>query len=181
MENAIVNQVLPGLLTELVGSEVEEYDMFGGVPNGHVYVTDRSGTDYEAFGIADLLEPASAESVLTYKGRYYSGRPAATRNKVGSGVCYYLGTAPGPDGVRAFLAPIAEEAGLTLIGQGPERVEIAKRRKDGTVYRFYLNHADEPETVRAVASGKVVADGSGVDAGAAIELPPFGVTVIAEG
>jgi beta-galactosidase len=181
MENAIVNDVLPGTLRELVGAEVPEYDMFSGAPDTRVFVVSADGEEYEAFGMADLLESAGgAESVLTYKGRYYTGRTAATRHALGNGACYYLGTALGADGLRAFLSPIAREAGISPAPEPPATVEITRRVGNGSVFRFYLNHSATAQQVTAIAGGTDVHTGQSSKEGESITLEPFDVRVIQE-
>jgi len=181
MENAIVNAVLPGNLTPLAGVEVEEYDMFSGVPGGHVFVTSADGGEHEAFGMADILVPGSgAKTLLTYKGRYYTGRAAATENTVGKGLCYYLGTVLDEAGLTAFLGPIADAAGLSALPEVPRTVEVTRRVVDKKVYRFYLNHANATDQVAVVAGGTEVLTGSEVKAGAKVDLEAFGVSVIRE-
>lgn len=181
IENAIVNAVLPGTLRELVGAEVPEYDMFSGAPDTRVFAVSADGEEYEAFGMADLLEPSGgAESLLTYKGRYYSGRTAATRHALGNGACYYLGTALGADGLRAFLSPIAREAGISTAPEPPATLEVTRRVGNGSVFRFYLNHSDTTQQVTAMASGTDVHTGQNTKKGESITLEPFDVRVIEE-
>ena len=181
MENAIVNQILPGTLRALVGAEVEEYDVFSGFPGGQVHVQTNGGDRLEAYGFADLLVPVGhTKTVLRYDGRYYTGKPAATANSFGSGVCYYLGTVLDRLGLQAFLPPLLKDAGIAISEALPEGVEVSKRTDGEKLYRFYLNHSDKPQAVTAIGAGKELLSQRAVDTRQMVELEPFGVAVIRE-
>jgi beta-galactosidase len=183
-ENAIVNELLPGLLREMAGCHVEEYDAFSDVIALKMDVKTPSGASYGALALADVLVPAEgARILLTYDERYYAGQSAAVENAFGQGRCIYLGTVPDDAGLRALLdAWVLDPLGLPTVEGLPESVEVSRRIKDTSkgdqVYTFYLNHAKDPVRVHISAPGVDLLTGQEV--GRSVELDGYGVLIVRE-
>jgi beta-galactosidase len=177
-ENAIVDELLPGLLREMAGCHVEEYDAFSDLTGLKMTVDTSSGASYGALALADVLAPAEgARTLLTYGERYYAGQPAAVENAFGQGRCIYLGTVPDDAGLRALLcAWVLDPLGLPTVGGLPESIEVSRRAKGDQVYTFYLNHADEPVRVQMLAPGVDLLTGQEV--GRSVELDGYGVLIV---
>jgi beta-galactosidase len=154
-ENAIVNELLPGLLRELAGCTVEEYDAFSDVAGLEMRVQDGEGKTYRALALADVLVPeGDAQTILTFADRYYAGRAAAVENRYGRGRCIYLGTVLDDEGTRDFLREwVAEPAMLFCLEDLPPSIEVSQRIKGENRYTFYLNHSAEPVAVRPSLPG----------------------------
>ncbi len=75
--NAVVDMPLPGLLRDVCGVEVDEYDS---LPAGvTVPVTfEGLGAAHPSGPWCDVLEPTTAEVLARYDGEYYQGRAAIT-------------------------------------------------------------------------------------------------------
>ncbi len=179
VEGAIVDELLPGLLRDLAGCHVEEYDVFSNVPGLAMHVRDAGGTRYGARGLVDvlMLEDGS-EAALWYDNHYYSGQPAAARHEVGGGRCYYLGTVLDDEGLDGFLRGVLGESSVPVISELPASVEVTCRVRNGQHYRFYLNHADQPVGMAALAPGTDVLTGAAV--GERVTVPRFGVLIVKE-
>ena len=80
-EGAIVDALLPGLLREVAGCHVEEYDAFSQVAGLEMRVRCPADHLYRAHGLADVLAPeGDAEISHRYEDHYYAGKPAVVRN-----------------------------------------------------------------------------------------------------
>ena len=154
-ENAVVNELLPGLLRELAGCTVTEYDAFSMIPGLEMHVEDGHGKTYRAYALADVLAPEAEEAqvLLTYADHYYAGEPAAIGNPYGQGTCIYLGTVLDDAGIRDLLGPIARSASIPCLDDIPECVEVTRRVKESQSYAFYLNHSADPVRVNLARPG----------------------------
>jgi beta-galactosidase len=178
-EGAIVDALLPGLLAELAGCYVEEYDAFNAVAGLTMHVRDAGGSRYRAHGLADvLLSQGAAEPVLWYDDHYYAGRPAAVRNATGAGACTYLGTVLDDAGLHALLTRTLAETGIATREDLPESIETTCRAGRAGRFRFYLNHADQPVAVKLYAPGVDLLTGWAV--AGSVEVPGFGVIIVKE-
>src|SRR5215216_1314195 len=92
--NAVVNQRLPGLLAEVCGVEVEEYDSLSSQMQNDIEFTipDLADTSCATVGVlCDILKPITAIVVARYRQDYYAGKPAITLNQFGAGRVLYIG------------------------------------------------------------------------------------------
>jgi beta-galactosidase len=149
--NAVVNVPLPGLLADMCGVEVEEYDALP--PDIYVSVTwEESGSaatmpDAHAWLWCDVLSPTTARIVARYQREFYAGRAAITLNEFGQGQAVYVGTVGDEalhDRVIQWLLQISSIAPALSTPSGVEAVE---RWKDGRRLLFLLNHRDEPQAL----------------------------------
>lgn len=150
----------PGLLRELAGVEVEEWDSRP-LEGGNMLRFDDGGTVNTGLW-HEILTPLSAETLATYTGDYYAGRAAITLNRVGSGRVVYVGAFGGVDLYTHLLARL-ERDGLALETwpQTPAGVEAAIREDDhGRAVTILLNHRDEPATVTLSAPHRNLLDGT---------------------
>jgi beta-galactosidase len=179
-ENAIVNELLPGLLRELAGCTVEEYDAFSDVVGLEMRVQDDDGRYHRALGVADVLVPDDRVRVLLrYADRYYAGRAAAVENGYGEGRCIYLGTVLDDDATRDVLrAWVLEPMGLTCIDNLPECIEVSRRVKGEQRYTFYLNHSGRAVDLELVAPGVDLLTGREV--AGRIEVPGYEFLIVKE-
>jgi beta-galactosidase len=148
--NMVVNQRLPGLLAELCGMEVEEYDSLSSrMQNGIEFVlSELADTACVSVGVlCDILKPTSATVVARYTQDYYVGKPAITLNQFGSGRAVYVG-AVGDTQLYDVLAKWL--LGSTRVQEKstiPPAVEIARRVEGNKSLHFILNHNNRSETV----------------------------------
>ncbi|GAB4568916.1 MAG: beta-galactosidase [Anaerolineae bacterium] len=179
VENVIVDELLPGLLRELVGCHVEEYDTFSSLPSASVQVVDEDGHAFQANGLAEVLSPTEEAQVLwRYNGRYYTDEAAAVIHPVDQGLCVYLGTMPDAEGRTAILRRMLSQAQIPWRDDLPEQVEVVTRTKDDARFTFLLNHGEEPVAVRVIRPGTDLLTGAAV--GGEVTLPPYGVVIIEE-
>ena len=148
--NRVVEVPLPGLLAELCGVTVEEYDSLppdvevpvvfagslgapGAAPKGRVW--------------CDVLAPQGAQVLARYGGQYYAGRPAVTANRHGRGRALYAGTVGDPAFYESLVGWLLESTGVQPLLQAPPGVEVTARWQGERRLLFVLNHTDAPQTV----------------------------------
>ncbi len=149
--NAVVNLPLPGLLADVCGVEVDEYDVLPGEVNLPLALElpGREGGAAAAHARlwCDVLAPTTAQTVARYQGEYYAGRPAVTHNRFGQGQVVYVGTL-GDEGLHdAVVGWLLGEASVSPVLTTPGGVEAVERWNDGRRLLFLLNHADHAADV----------------------------------
>jgi beta-galactosidase len=164
--NRVVDQTLPGLLAELCGVEVEEYDSLsagksnairfvGAVPSGE--------TSMKAEAWCEVLRPLQADILGVYTQDFYAGRPAMTRRSVGSGTVVYIGTFGKQDLLRPVLRWLLQLTDVKpLISPSAPGLEVAERRQGERSLLFVLNHTDQEQWVRLEETYQELITGSRV-------------------
>ncbi len=172
--NAVVDMPLPGLLAELCGITVQEYDS---LPEGAGQGLEFQGGielkgEVQANLWCDILTLQSAEVVACYTENYYRGEAAVTSNRVGNGQAIYVGTA-GNRALYDTLAPwFLELSGVSALGL--RGLEVTERRRGDTRLRFILNHSDQKRRVEADGQDLL----TNTDLDGMTELPPKGVLIL---
>ncbi|GAB4530895.1 MAG: beta-galactosidase [Anaerolineae bacterium] len=149
-ENAVIDTLLPGLLTELCGATVAEYDSL--LPHARRRITLADGVEpcpAHATIWCDVLMPTTAEVLCTYADGYYCGEPAATINRVGQGYVIYAGTAGDPALIKLMVKLALEKARVVpvLTLHDADSIEVTERWQGDERLIFVLNHSDTPATL----------------------------------
>jgi len=149
--NAVVNMPLPGLLADLCGVEVEEYDALPpDVPVPLVWEDAGSAPPAEvghAWLWCDVLAPSTARTLARYDGEFYAGRAAITVNPFGRGRAVYVGTL-GDEGLHEqVIGWLLQDMALAPPLCTPEGVEAVERWQGDQRLLFVLNHSEEPQSV----------------------------------
>lgn len=141
--NNCIMSPLPTVYDKLVGAYVEEYDPIG---YDSVDVRFVDGEVLKAKQWCDILKTETAEPVAYYDGEYFKGKCAVTKNNVGKGTAFYIGTV----GEKKLYKKIVKEA-LKLSGAGfideiPDGIEITTRESKDKKARFIFNNTDKEKT-----------------------------------
>ena len=149
IDNVVVNQPLPGLLADLCGVIVDEYDAI--TPSISQAITfdvdDLAGQTLPVQIWCDILAPHGAEVIAHYAQDYYADRPAITRNKFGQGQAIYLG-AFGTDVFYEFIFGwLLEQKNILCDMEVPAGVEISKRSQGNQTIYFVLNFTALPQSI----------------------------------
>src|SRR5262249_50304084 len=147
--NMVVNQRLPGLLAEVCGVEVEDYDSLSSQMQNCVEFTIPELSDESAtVGVlCDILKPTTATVVARYTQDYYAGKPAITMNQFGAGRAIYIG-AVGESQLYDLVAKwLLDSNGLQDTFSTPPGIEIAQRTNGDKTFLFILNHNNTPQTI----------------------------------
>jgi len=126
----------PAPFRKLLGIHVEEFDVFGNQIR-HIK-TPLRGARCTLW--AEVIQLESAEAVASFTEDFYAQRPAITRNAVGRGLAYYIGTHPEPAFLRSFLAEICVDCGLRPPMRVPAGIEVTTRSNEHGEFLFLLNH-----------------------------------------
>ncbi len=176
--NAVVNAPLPGLLRQLAGVEVAEYDSLIGSTNAVVF--DESGVqtvkEYPVTIWCDVLEPHGAHVIARYARGYYAGRAAITDHAFGRGRVVYVGALGDrhiPDALTDWLL---ERCEIQPVIAAPAGVEVTERSSNEQCFVFALNHTDGPQTVELGGRYRDLVTGDTL--GEHVQLEPFGVRIL---
>lgn len=159
----------PGPLRELLGVRIEEfYPLLQG--ESAALSEYGSGRVWSELGRTD-----GAEQLACYAQGPVADSPAITRNAVGSGSAWYLGTTLADDQLDRLLDQVLVDAGVRPLLAGlPPRVEVVRRRAGDTGYTFVINHTGEPVTAELdgtdLVTGERLTD--------AVVVPAGGVRVV---
>jgi len=158
---------LPGLLADLAGVEVPDYETYW----EPALPVEMGGEVFAGSKWCDHIAPVTAEVLARYASEWYAGTAAVTMNRVGKGRVYYVGTEPDSVFARKLAAVFIENANVRHYGETPEGVEITHRHTDGVDFVFILNHSAAPREM-AIPAGwvPVLAEDPGT-------LSPFAVQV----
>jgi len=133
-------RVLPGgypaAFRKLLGLHVEEFDVFGAQLR-HIKTSLRGA---RCTLWADIIELEGAEAVAAFTEDFYAHRAAITRNAVGRGLAYYVGTQPEATFLRSFLTEICSDCGVRPPMRAPAGVEATTRFNEHGEFLFLLNH-----------------------------------------
>lgn len=154
-DNSVTMQPLPGLLRELAGIEIEEFEPLlkidpelkdGAIPLEGIAAPFAGRTSTGTIW-ADILEPKSAQVLARYAAKFYSGKAAATLNRVGEGRVIYLGTHLARDFSDSLARWLAQEHRLAAPFPVPDMVDLSCREKDGKKLLFVMNFHNTAQSV----------------------------------
>lgn len=147
--NIVVNQPLPGLLADICGVIVDEYDAISSEISQTIVFASNSlvGQIISVEIWCDILRPTDAEVLAYYEQEYYAGKPAVTRNSFGSGQAIYLGTFGSDLLYDALLGWIFQEKGIKNPVEFPLAVEMTELWKDGERFIFLINHSNQEQSL----------------------------------
>jgi len=179
--NRVVDSPLPGLLAELCGVEVEEYDAIGRASTCEVEL-DKALLGLGELRLAghtwcDILQPrGDTETLAYYASDYYTGKPALTRTRYGLGTAFYCGFMTDTGTMLPLVRYLVESTGLEPWSGLPEGVEVARRAKEGIELTYLLNHTTEPQSV--ALPGAMFELLTQTNTSSSIELGPYGLAIL---
>ena len=177
--NQVMDQPLPGLLTDVFGCTVDEYQSLDKLPGVPVHLKSPSTEKiFKSCTFNDILKPGPARVAAVYAGEHYRGKPAITINRYGNGLAVYVGFEADADFYQTFVPWILKQSGLPCGAALPDKVETVVRESNGHRYRFWLNYNEKSVKVRIGKGGTDMLTGKNV-VGEQI-LPSFGVMIVAE-
>jgi beta-galactosidase len=176
-------RTLPGLLSDALGITMQEYESLGlALGRGQAFTYAVVGGDelpgeYTATMTAEWVQAKTAEILARYKEWHMEPFAAATRNRFGKGVGYFLGTVIEQEGFYDLLvADILKSAGVTPPLTPPNGVEVSLREGSGKQLLFLVNHTEEEQSVDVVAGKMELL--SGAKTTGTLVLDRYGVAVI---
>ena len=128
---------LPGLLSEMTGIEINDYDCLR-----ETEVTIDLG-QYSGKGklFADIITTKEAERVGVYTNNYYSGETAISVNNYGKGLVYYIGCELDDNLLNKLIYSMLLQAKIEVKYKELDRgIEVVTRKGKDKTYIFFLNH-----------------------------------------
>jgi beta-galactosidase len=178
LNNNVIAEPLPGVLTDLANVTVEEYGKQN-APDERPLWAFFAGDEVLTSHWYEILQPLEGSEVLaTWKGRHQDGLPAVTLNKLGDGYVLYVGTYLTHDLLLA-LQPEIERLGVVpkIWPFAPPSIEVVKRQDEQREVWFFINHSAEPvEIERVPEHGTDLITGEKQEG--PLTLPGYGVAVI---
>ena len=140
------------------------------------------GDDARAEGWLDELEPEGATPLAYYEHQFFGRFPAVTHHRYGAGEVTYVGTLPNASLGRSIADWVLDRAGVHALGAGlPEPVRVTRAEEPtGERLWFVTNWSSTGQQVPAPVSGIDRLTGERLGAGAEIDLPLWGVSIVAE-
>jgi beta-galactosidase len=177
--NAVVEQRLPGLLAEVCGVEVEEYDSLSrDMHNCLVYtIPYLASAGNPAVGVlCDILRPTTAQVLACYGEDYYAGKPAITLNSYGSGQALYVGAV----GDEELYAPLVDwmmsRLEIPALLAVPAGIEVTERWQASQRLLFVLNHDCLPQSIELGKKHTNLLDDTQLEG--KIQIEPYGVLIL---
>lgn len=135
----------PAPFRKLLGLHISEFAPYAPGQSNELIAEDgaRFGCDLWS----DIIDVEGATTLAHYDDDWYAGRPALTRNQLGEGAAYYLGTRPDPGGMAWLLDRACRDADVRATFTVPEGVEMVRREGEGGPLLYLLNHGTAPATV----------------------------------
>jgi beta-galactosidase len=179
--NVVVNQALPGLLADLCGVEVVEYDSLESGDTLSLVAADiLGGGSFTACTWADVLEPKGAMVLARYGDRsgtdYYAGRASVTAHGFGQGLAIYVGTVPDAALLDQLTSWLCKTQAIAPPINAVNGIEVTVRRTVDAQLLFILNGTTERQAVDVGAGGIDLVRGVGVSGETA--LAPLEVLVL---
>jgi beta-galactosidase len=158
----------PGALRELLGLTVEEF--FPLQQDAHIRLSKYGeGAIWSELGVA-----SSATVLASYAEGPVEGSPAVTRNEVGGGSTWYVGTRLATDGLADLIGEILSHADVLPVISGlPAGVEAIRRLSEDEAFLFLINHTTSDAQVDVEGTDVI----SGSD-GSGLSVPAGGIAVV---
>ncbi|WP_433495396.1 beta-galactosidase [Micromonospora sp. CA-248089] len=160
----------PGAFRDLLGVRVEE---FFPLRDGETVRLD-DGAHADVW--TEWLHAEGAEVLAAYTDGPLPGVPALTRNAVGAGAAWYVGTRLDDEATDRLVARLLDETGVRAPVSAPPGVEVVRRRSADRSWLFVVNHTTEP--ARLAVSGVELLGGVRCDG--TLEVPAGEVAVVRE-
>jgi beta-galactosidase len=171
----IVDMPLPGLLRDVMGVELIDYQPIYSEKQGVKFAGALAGPDAECHIWADILEPKKAEVLATYTGDH-AGKGAITVNSFGKGKAIYLGAHLEPGDLARVLLTLMAMNGIRRSVDAPQGIEVARRRAGSTSWTYLLNHTPKALSVPIHGNYLDALDRSAVSG--TVNLEAYGVRVL---
>ncbi len=174
----MVNAPLPGLLGDVMGVELIDYQPIYSEKQGVKFSGPLGGPDADCHIWADIIDPKKAEVLATYTGGDHEGKAAITSNGYGKGKAIYLGAQLEPADLARVLLTLLAMNGVKRSIDAPRGMEVTMRRSGGQTWTYLLNHTAKAQPVTLSGSYRDAFDQSPVSG--AVHLEPYGVKVLTQ-
>lgn len=175
-DSRIVQTPLPGLLRDVMGIRLLDYQPIYSEKQGVQFRGPLSGADATCQLWADILDPGQADVLGTYTSGAYAGKAAITSHSFGKGKAIYLGAHLEPSDLARVLLAFVVMGGVKSPVQAAPGIEATVRRSRKGTLTFLLNHSAKPQSAQFVGNGKDLLTGS--EYSGTVPLDPYGVRIL---
>ena len=127
----------------------------------------------------ELLEPATAEALCTYRHPVWDGVPAVTCNRFGKGQAVYLGCRFDEAGLDALLGRLLPQFGIPLPGPVFPLILRGGVNQLGRRVTYCFNYSQEPrQAAFPHPAARSLLDGAPVAENQPVPLEPWGVCIL---
>jgi len=176
--NALQPERQPGPLVDFLGGRVDQFYAL----DANVPLTGELGSGTANIWAEQLSVQSPDTKVVERYGKsngWLDDQPAVITRQFGKGRITYVGAWLDPALLSDLTGGLLEEAGVKPILPGvPAGVEVCRRSGAGKSILILINHNTDPEHVALPSPMRVVIEGDGSTV-SAVDLPPFGVAVLA--
>ena len=165
----------PGNLRDILGIWVEEQDA---LPENESNRFFYENAEYPAEMLCDIMHLEGAESVSLYEEDFYRGTPVITKNQLGEGTAWYIGTRSDRRFYRRLLTDIFRETGVQSVMQTPEGVEAAVRENEHGKVIFLMNHTSEEKDILMGDNYTEMITGRGIKVGESLRMNGKDVAIL---
>jgi beta-galactosidase len=170
-------RTLPGLLSEALGISIEEYEALAENTLYTLTCTPPFTARHTAVSFADWVTPRGAQVLAGYEEWHMRPYAAVTRNQLGRGFGYYVGTMVGEESFYdELVSDVLGRAGVERIVRPPRGVEAMIREDGKKKILFLINHTEEGRTIEIPEGKRELLSGDRTSSTAA--LGPYGISVI---
>lgn len=174
----IVDTPLPGLLRDVLGVELADYQPIYSEKQNVQFAAPLAGANAECHIWADILDAKGASVLASYVGGDHEGRAAITSHSFGKGTAIYLGAHLEPADLARVLLTLLAMSGVRRPIEAPPGVEITSRRDQRKSWTYLLNHSAKTQSVHLKGQYQDYQDHSAVSDPVSIE--PYGVKVLVQ-
>jgi len=181
--NVVLEEPLPGKLTDLLGIEVVEYDSLPSQQKCKLKLIypEIEPLSGECNIWCDIIKSRGAEVIGEYAQYYYEGRPWITVNEFGQRHAIYVGTNPSPEIKASILKWTTEKSGVrSSFPADSKDLEVVLRRKEGKNCLFFLNHSGEDNHVKLDSAYVELLENRKYAKGSIMTIEPRGVRILWE-
>ena len=175
--NALLPQRQPGFLADALGGRVEQYYAL----ENDVPVSGEWGEGQVTVWAEQMKNAVPDAEVLLRYGKsngWLDGQPAVLSRKYSKGRITYIGAILDEKVMANAAKWMVEKSGVTpVFGPVPDGVEVCRRTGDRKQVFILINHTQESRHVTLPRPMKMVLEEG---EGSAVELPPYGVSVLAD-
>ncbi|MDH5439325.1 MAG: beta-galactosidase [Candidatus Bathyarchaeota archaeon] len=149
--NNLIEEALPGALSDVFGTNIEEYT---GLPDGETVKIRTVETEmcrrdfYRGGNWAEMLSPTEAEVFARYQTGIYEDEPAVTVNDFGDGSAMYIGTFVDRGFFSSLVDWLARSRKVESVLPSAEGLEATKRSDSKHEIVFALNYKDNAMQIR---------------------------------
>ena len=171
-ENVMVDIPWPGLVRDLCGVTIDEFEAFPDHIQNKVLF---NGKEYPVRWWADVLTPDTAKAAAIYTERFYKGTPAITENNTGKGKAVYFAAAGCIELIGDYLEGILKSHSIKTIAM-PNRVFMTTRQSPEASYVFLVNMGSDAKEFNPDIQGKDVITGRKISG--TVRIEPLEVMVV---